>query len=390
MRKMLIVLGAALIFARLTALEGAVTVTETKAGDRTAVTMENDFIKLTFEPEKGGECTAFLYKPTSKQLLLANEGSLVGSRVWNYADKELYQQWQNNPWEYEIKRSPTEITLVMRAAGQVGFTRSTLFEKRVTLRDGEAMARIEHVFHVGQELMVPQKIGLWFYNRCGVVGEQNLYCFPLDDGIVTVDPAAGVNQEWFYNPSRGWAAVAAGSGDGLCFNMEYRRLMCFYMCQGKQPTFEWAFRTADIPNGDSLRTEEMIIPFSGLKRVHGSGGGIVAGFEAPAKCALADAQKGVPVKVILTAGNAQNGELTVDVRRLSDGQPRNLFKQEVTLAPAKVSASALQFKAEQEGTWLLTGHVSVGGKEVMDFMTPIVVGAESAPVRIAEIGRAHV
>ncbi|MCX6348374.1 MAG: hypothetical protein NTV79_02575, partial [Candidatus Aureabacteria bacterium] len=274
MRRMLCSVGLLLVLTPI--VNAAVTITETKVGGLPVVVMENDFLKMTFEPEKGGECTAFLYKPTNKQLLLANEGSLLGSRAWNYADAELYQQWQKNPWEYEIKRGPTEVTLAMRAAGKVGFTRSTLFEKRVTLRDGEAMARIEHVFHVGQELMVPQKIGLWFYNRCGVVGEQNLYCFPLDDGIVTVDPAAGVNQEWFYNPSRGWAAVAGASGNGLCFNMECRRLMCFYMCQGKQPTFEWAFRTADIPNGDSLRTEEMIIPFSGLKRVHGSGGGIVA------------------------------------------------------------------------------------------------------------------
>ena len=94
-------------------------------------------------------------------------------------------------WEHEIERRAGEVGLVMQAAGTVDFTRSTSFEKRIVLRDGEAMARVAYAFFVGQELMTPRKIGLWFYNKVDVVGERCVYRFRLDDGIVTVDPAMG-------------------------------------------------------------------------------------------------------------------------------------------------------------------------------------------------------
>ncbi|MBM4086332.1 MAG: hypothetical protein FJ272_16225, partial [Planctomycetes bacterium] len=251
-------LAALALLALVATAHAAVSITESKLGDRTAVTLENDYVRMAFQPGKGGECTDLVDKRTGKRLLMAGEGALVGNRVWNYADAELYQQWQKARWEHEVHKAANEVTLVMRAPGQVGFTRSCVFEKRVTLRDGEALARVEHVFHVGQELMVPQQIGLWFYNRCGVPNERNTYFMPLDEGVASVDAASGIGQTWQYTPSRGWLAFVSESGNGLCFGMEYRRLMCFYLCAGRQPTFEWAFRTFEVKNGDSFRTEEII------------------------------------------------------------------------------------------------------------------------------------
>ncbi|NOZ20025.1 MAG: hypothetical protein GXP25_02945, partial [Planctomycetes bacterium] len=382
-RKTLVVSLLWLAIVSLAQAQEAVSITEKTEGGAPTVVLENAFVRMTFRPGQGGECTDFVFKPTGKRLVMPNVGSLLGSRVWNYADRELYTQWQKCAWEHQILRKGNEVTLVLKARGQAGFTRSTIFEKRVSLRAGEAMARVEHVFHVGQELMVPRKIGLWFYNRAGVVGEHTVYTFPLDDAIVTVDPAAGAGQEWYYNPSRGWAALTGDSGNGLCFNMEYRRLMCFYLCPGKQPTFEWAFRTFDVKNGESFRTQELIVPFQGIKRVCGSGNGIVAGFSAPENCTLAEAQKGLSVRASLASGAPVTGRVVVTLRRLPDGQEQTVHEAEVTLEPGKCANEDIVVKVDREGTWVLSGRVMKGEKELMDFMTQIVVGEKSAPFRIA-------
>ncbi len=359
----------------------AVTISETPTG----VVMENDFLRMTFEPAKGGACTDLFYKPANKQFARPDETALLANRVWNYADQELYRQWEKNPWEHEVRRAAGEVALVLRAAGQVGFTRSTVLEKRITLRDGEAMARIETVFHVGQELMVPQKIGLWFHNMCGIPGERAAAYFPLDDGIVTVDLSTGVGEQWFYNPSRGWAALASENGNGLCFNMEYRRLMCFYLWPGKLPALEWAFRTADIPNGESLRTEGLLLPFAGLRRVHGSANGVAAGFDAPEKAALADAAKGLTVTANLASGAAQSGDLSIELRRLPDGPPQTVFQQAVKLEAGKTFSAGFPVKMDSEGTWALTGRLTSQGKELLDFRTFVILGKESAPIRVAAL-----
>ncbi|NLY02038.1 MAG: hypothetical protein GXY83_38635 [Rhodopirellula sp.] len=370
--------------------QAGVTIRETQTDGRTTVVLENDFLQATFAPDQGGECTDLVFKPTGKHMVLPGVGTLLGSRVWNYADRELYTQWQRSAWQHKVNQSPHQVRLELQSPGSVGFTRSTLLVKQITLADQEAMLRVEHTVHVGQELMQPQKIGLWFYNRCGVAGEQSSYFLPLDDRIARLDPAAGLGQEWFYHPSRGWLA-AVGGGTGLAMNMEYTRLMCFYMSAGRQPTLEWAFRSFDVPNGGSLRTEELLVPFAGLARVNGSANGIVAAIETPEKCIPAEGER-LPFRVCLAAGLRVAGELQLEARRLPDGNPEPISRQAIELRPAASVAQDATARLAREGTWVITGRLISGGRELVDFQTPVVVGSPSGPVRIAareeRIGRA--
>ena len=356
------------------------TITKTPVDGKPAVVMENRFIRMVFRPGQGGKCTGFLYKPASKRFIAPGVGSILANRVWNYADSELYFQWQKMPWQHEIERRAGEVALVMRAAGKVDFTRSTLFEKRVVLRDGEAMARVKYTFFVGQELMTPRKIGLWFHNRVGVVGERSVFRFPLDDGIVTLDYATTGGSTWFHSPSRGWCAVVGESGAGLCFNMEFRRIMCFHV--GRRATLEWSFRTTDIKNGESLSTEQLLVPFAGIQLVQGCGGGVVAGFRGPDKCTAQQARAGITLRAQLTSGAPQDGELIASARRLPDGADTPLLRRRLVLKPGETIGVDAEFAPPGEGTWLVVGRWVRDGREVMDFLKPLVVGAASAPVRI--------
>ncbi|HRU06591.1 MAG TPA: hypothetical protein P5137_12555, partial [Candidatus Brocadiia bacterium] len=361
---------------------GRATVTELTADGLPAVVLENEFLRAVFSPSKGGTCVDLLYKPANKRMLQKGVGALFGNRVWNYADKDLYFQWQTGAWEHETQTRAGEATLLLRASGKADFTRSTVFEKTVTLRDGESMLRVKYTFSVGQELMVPKKIGLWFNNALGIPGEATRYLCPLDDGMASMDSSTG-GQVWLYNPSRGWAGALGESGAGLFFEMEFRRLMCFYLCQGRQPTFEYAFRTMDIKNGASFSTEQLAVAFHGMKAAHGCGGGVVAGFEAPEAVTAAEAARGLPANVYLTAGAPIHGEWRVVLRPLPKGTDVELGRGLLSLAPGSAKTAAFEIRAPKEGTWLLVGTFSKDGQELMDFIKPINIGKASAPVRIA-------
>ena len=350
------------------------TIQEEKVDGRPCVVLENQLVRAVFTPAQGGSCTDLVIKPSGKRLIPSMTGSLLGSRVWNYADSALYWQWQRAAWATTLERRPGEVRLVLSAMGEADFTRACRFEKRVTLRDGESLLHVTHSFHVGAELMTPRKIGLWFHNKVSVPGEQTVYCLPLEDGIRTLDFGAGATTGWFYNPSRGWLALTGESGAGLAFNVEYKRLMCFYVHARAQPTLEWAFRTLDVGNGDTFATDQLIIPFEGFRCVHGSANGVVAAFEAADKVAADKAQAGLALKAMLTAGAPRSGVLCIMVRRLPDGKGIEAYKQPIALKPGEVVSVPFTVRADQPGTWLLSGVLAQEKTPVVDFVKPFKVG----------------
>ena len=355
--------------------------------------LENRFIRMVVSPADGGMCMVMEHKPTGKRFTVPDRGALLGNRVWNYAERELYMQWERCAWEHEVSKSPGEATVVLRANGQVGFTRSTQFERRIALRDDECKVRVDYVFHVGSQLMKPQRIGLWFKNFC-TVSQEPMTCYvPLDDGTVALDQASSTGQSWFYNPARGWAAIAGTSGTGLAFEIEFRRLMCFYQWRsGNTACFEWALRSFDVPNGGNLHTQGEVVAFTGLPAVHGAGGGIVAGFDLPSATAPTRAKVGLQTRAVVFAGQSAEGELVVTAQRLPDGAPLPVHRQKLSLPVGEPVSVAFRVALPQPGTWRLRGQWLEQGRLRMDFNAPLQVGDQASPYRLPplepRIGRA--
>ena len=358
------------------------TISEQTVGEHPSVVLENELVRAVFVPADGGQCTDFVYKPTGKRLVTPMGGTLVGNRVWNYTDRDLYLQWQRAAWDHEIERRPGEVALAMRSKGKVGFTRSTVFAKRIVLRDGEALLHATYTFSVGQRLMASQKIGLWFQNsRVGVPGERNVYTFPLTEGLARLDSGDALEKTWFYNPARGWLALRGETGTGLCLEMEYRHLMGFLLYPGRQPQPElmWAFRTMDIDHGASFTTAGRLVPFHGIGAVHGAGGGVVAGFDAPDQTA---AGKEIAITAQLTAGMPIGGLLRTTLRPGPDGADVPVYEAKVELTPGEVQTVRFTVTPPGEGLWLLKGSLLSDGREIMDFARPLAVGVAAASVKI--------
>jgi len=356
------------------------TAKETTAVGQRRVILENQYIRAELTPAEGGTCTDLVYKPTNKRLINRRADGLLANRVWNYANADLYFQWQRAAWDYTIERRPGEVAIVLSAMGNVDFTKACGFTKRVALRDDESMLRVTYQFRVGSQLMTPRSVGLWFHNRVGVPDERSRYYAPLDDGVRMLTTESGAGTGWLYNPSRGWFAMVGESDVGLSFNMEYKRLMCFHFHTRLNTTMEWAFRTQEIDNGDTFSTDQFVVAFSGIPHVHGSKEGIVAGFNAPDRANVADAAAGLSFKAMVTSGKPTEGLLRLAARRLPDGKPITISESPVKLMPGEVTETQSTMRLTESGTWMLSGVLIQNGASVMDFVKPVVVGEKSSPV----------
>ena len=363
------------------------TIRETRFLGQRAVTLENRFLRVTFTPDKGAAWAEFYYKPARKQMFPPGSGRVLGERLWNPAGKGGFaRQWLNLAWSYAIERPSGGVRLVLRARGSVGPARQTHFEKRVVLRDGEAMVRVTHEFFVGYGRMLPLRVGLWFDNRLGPPGERFVYRVPREGGVVTLDPRATIGEWWAYDPSRGWTGMVTAGGDGLCLEMDYRRLMAVYCSpKGVCPSLEVAFRTDEVVNDTSLVTDSLLTPFAGLKTVHGAGGGVVACLDAREEYPAAQAGKDTPFKARLVSGTPMDGELTLTLEPGPGGAAAWTSRAAVSLRPGAVTERRFAFRAPRQGTWLLRGELRRDGRRVMDCFQPVVVGRSSGVARVAPL-----
>ena len=127
---------------------------------RPAVVMENEFIRMVFAPEKGGQCVDFLYKPAGKRMFMRGRGALLGNRVWNYADRGLYSQWQKMAWSSDIEQRPGEARLV----------RPSIIEECIAHLE----CRVAQEVEAGDHHLVIAEV-LAAYTRPGVLDDNGLY-----------------------------------------------------------------------------------------------------------------------------------------------------------------------------------------------------------------------
>lgn len=356
------------------------TVTETTVLGEPALVMENQWLRARVRPTMGGRIDELIYKPTNTHLTARTDGALFVDRVWNYANSDFYQQWTRAIYSAEVDRSPQRVAITLTGPGSVGTGRAMSFTKTFTISADSAALRADYRFNVGQELMVPQRIGLWWHNFLGVPQERCSYFVPTTDGIKSVVFPGG-GEYWWTRPARGWMAMVGEGSTGAAAVMEFPPLMLLsnYM-RGEVGSAEWAFRSREIPNGGSMETTAWLLPFSGLSSVAGAGQRFVAMVAGPAK---ADAPGEMSLTVRMTAPVAWTATVRPSLRRMPDGQPTELPQLTVALQPGQVAENAVTVNLPAAGTWLLTGEVYNGDQFEGDFFHEIVVGEASGPVQIA-------
>ena len=357
------------------------TLTQTSVEGEPAIVLENEFVRVRARPSLGGRLDEFFYKPADKHLTSRTNGAVFMDRVWNYASRDVYNQWQTGVYSYEVQQSPQRVAVKMTGPGTVGVGKRMTFEKTISLTAGSSAVRADYRFSIGQEAMVPMSAGLWWHNRLGVPQEATTYFVPTTEGVQSVTyGGGGGGQYWWNDPARGWTAAVSESATGVAAIVEFPPLMCVYHCMtGDVSTAEWAFRSQEIPNGGSVQTTIHLLPFAGMKSVAGAGARVVAQVDAPAQV---EAAGELSVTIRLAAPTPWTASVQMSLKRLPDGQPQDLDAWSAALSPTELAEKQLSVSLDQRGTYVLSGKVLDGEKLEADFFHQIVVGESSGQIAL--------
>ena len=358
------------------------TLEETSVMGEPAVVLENEFVRLRVRPTVGGRIDQLVYKVSDTSLTSQDDGVVFADRIWNYASSDVYLQWIKGAYTYVTDSTPERVAITLTGPGFVGPGRFMSFEKTFSLSAGSSAVRADYRFHVAQEAMSPQRVGLWWHNRLGVPQEANTYYTPTEQGVRTASyGAGGGGQYWWYEPSRGWTAVVGEGGTGVAATMDLGPLMLMYNYMGGDvASLEWAFRSEEIANGSSTQTTAWLLPFAGMSTIAGASAEVVVGLGETAKELAAPGD--VPVTVQLSAPKPLAVSVTLTAKRLPDGAAQEVAEFTAELKPGETDAREVTVTLAQPGTWVLEGTVNSGGESVADFFHEVVIGERSGQIAI--------
>lgn len=232
------------------------------------VSMENRFLKLTFDPV-GGRIVKAFYRPKNTEQTATT--GLLRTGMWNAAP--------NFPFErrHEIRRDGQH-RLILSGRGSGGVANFLTVEKTVLLPPEESVFTVDYHFENLPSSRTNLNFGFWFHNILGSPGKDVRYFYPLTWGVRVLKSAGRTGEVFMYQPSRGWlGGINQTNGSGVAITMDLKHLRCFYswFTDMVVPTLEWRYELQSLAPGGSFNTHIEYIFFHGLKSISGAGNGLV-------------------------------------------------------------------------------------------------------------------
>ena len=249
------------------------------------VVLENRYVRLTFEPARGGRCSKFSFKDNGEQIIGDEDVSGM-----------FLDHWSKFAWPSGLMHLPYKHELVRDGENQVGVqlwievprlgggkaeraaaalpriaTSPELIgltvQKTIWLRADSDVIRVEQAIINSTD--ASRSAGLYIQQNLGMLGTHhgdNWY-LPSTRGIevhVQADKPGGqsVGPDFIPDPVDGWLAVKDRKSDrGLLFVFDYNYLAKTYTSGG---TGEWFMESVPIGPGKSFRTEYFVKPVRGF------------------------------------------------------------------------------------------------------------------------------
>lgn len=229
--------------------------------------LKNPYIKLKIN-DTGGRIETLRFLPGEVDLTM-NDG-LLGDNFWDIPASHFFL----TKLYYTPITGKGFVTLTGHHTG--GGIDYMQIKKTVRLPEDEARILVNYKLTNLQAAMSELEYGYWMQNFAGIPGRECTYFFPTLKGIMSVSGGSQQGELWFNQPSRGWVGFSDSAGNGMAMTMDFTRLKTFYGWYAKgETTQEWRFEKIRIPHGKSLDTQVEFIPFTGLKKISGAGGGLV-------------------------------------------------------------------------------------------------------------------
>lgn len=300
--------------------------------------LKNDFLTLVVDPA-GGRIISV--RPAGRKAELTSGDGLLSDNFWNIQSNRFFLKDKL----YDVNSLDPQ-TLALSAHHRGGGIDFMQLNKVIALPARSAMFQVDYRFNNLAAAMGELRYGFWMQNFVGTAGSGRRSFFPTTRGIITSDSATAANELWFSQPSRGWSAFIDDNGNGMAQIADPAHIKRFYQWANRGPgallTQEIHLEEVAIPAGESVRTSFQFIPFFGLKKVSGAGGGLVGSVDLNPESASGVHQKRT-VKVKLFSALAQTVRIETHCRSLPEGGSVRADSREVVFkSPATTAEFAFE------------------------------------------------
>lgn len=349
---------AAVLFAGLlcaAALQAQVTLTKGTyiLQDRalTSYTLENEYLRLSLVPERGGLAHELIDKRDAyvNLIYLSNKSGSYGGLFDDHGN------WNVQPYAPRVVLdTPQKCSIEL-----TGTNRDLTYVKTITLAAGRPM--VEVAYRLENAGQTPAGTVL-FRNVTrpggGHVGESDLYIMPLTDGVKR---GRGFGRS--ENIGAPWSAlVNTVERRGVSIVYLGDKLRRFYSWEGSHvaPTYEWMFPA--IEPGTRYGTAYCIKVVHGLSDISDS----TSLYTAHSRIDVA-ADRKVKVTTRLSASSVPLAGVKVDFKFAKPGEPREAVAASLDfgdVAVDTVQENACDWTAPADGAWVMECVVSAAGKEI--------------------------
>lgn len=237
--------------------------------------LENGYVRLVFEPAKGGTCREFTVKATG-----LNYAGDLHPNARLFTDRlRVGGRSYDRVYRAEILRNtPEEAALRLSLTAPKDYP---FLELSKTFRITSRSAALDCTYSYRNlpEAMAAQVFEPYFRNGMAAFKRPGQrYLVPTAKGVRRIGPTGGNLP--VTDAVAGWVAAADGAGGTLVCEFDYSRLASEYFWLGgvDDTTAEWTFQPVEVAAGKTFETTLSFYPATGMKRPDGAENGICASF----------------------------------------------------------------------------------------------------------------
>jgi len=235
--------------------------------------LENRYWRLAFNPV-GGRIMSLYSKAIDRELTSPNREGTFTEEVWDRRRSRRFLIGQPFAMTYEKGDGDSMLATATGNAQGGGIDFLKVIKRYSATGDSTAL-RVDYRFENIPEAMALQNYAPLLHATLGVYGRDVTCYYPTTEGVVAIAPGKRGNEYWGHRPARGWMAAVTDDGTGVAITMPFRDLKTFYSWFSQVPTLEWRMIPVGLEAGTGYDVSTEVIPFKGLKKVSGAGGGFV-------------------------------------------------------------------------------------------------------------------
>jgi len=277
-----------------------------KEADKELAVLENQYLRVTFDPAQGGQCVGLV----TKNGKVAEDDFVL--HIFDDMD------WSRHPHHYQpfsfveynceiAKDTPKEAVLHLWKRGKEEF-HFCIVHKHVHLYRDRGSVRVDYEIENIPEAMGSREFRLNCHNGLHP-SRQGTFYLPTTRGVRRIPFGRSGMHQWSKDPPRAWSGVINDRLAGIGCAMQFGHLFLLYDWLGKDvANMEWRYLPVVIDAGKNFQTTVWVVPFWGLEQVDHLASEAVFEIRAPDEL-----EPGADLAGKLRVFSAENREVSINI-----------------------------------------------------------------------------